>query len=84
MLEHASVLGPAPAALRNARSRAHARTRAYKADPGLDRTPLLALSLARAQVHRRSLCARRASGRPSPDHRGSATLALLHPNQSLG
>jgi hypothetical protein len=63
---------------------ANARTRAYKADPSLDRTPPLALNPARAQVHRRSLCARRASGRPSPGNSGPATLALLHPNQSLG
>jgi hypothetical protein len=62
----------------------HAHARAYKADPGLDRTPPLALSPARALVHRRSLCAQRASGCPSPDHRGPATPALLHPNQSLG
>jgi hypothetical protein len=78
---------------RNARARLGARlrtrsagprARAYKADPSLDRTPPLALSLARVQVHRRSLCAWRASGRPSPDHRGPATPALLHLNQSLG
>jgi hypothetical protein len=84
MLEHAPALGPARAAPRNGRPRAHARARAYKADPSLDRTPPLALSPARVQVHRRSLCARRASDRVSLDHRGPATPALLHPNQSLG
>jgi hypothetical protein len=42
MPEHAPVLGPARAAPRDARPRAHAR--AYKADQGLDRTPPLALS----------------------------------------
>jgi hypothetical protein len=70
----------------NARARPGARphARAYKADPGLDRTPPLALSPAQAQVHRRSLCAWRASGRPSPNHRGPATPALLYPIQSLG
>jgi hypothetical protein len=72
----------ARAALRDTRPRAHAR--AYKADQGLDRTPPLALSPAQAQVHRSSLCAWRASGHPSPDHRGPATPALLHPIQSLG
>jgi hypothetical protein len=84
MLEHAPVLDPAHAAPRNARPRAYARARAYKGDQGLDRTPPLALSLAQAQVHRSSLCARRASGRSSPDHHRPATLALLHPIQSLG
>jgi hypothetical protein len=54
--------GAQPRACRAAPS----QTRAYKADRGLDRTPPLALNLARAQVHRRSLCARRASGRPRP------------------
>jgi hypothetical protein len=69
-------------ASRDARSRTHAR--AYKADQGLDRTPPLALRPAQAQVHRTSLCARCASGRPSPDHHGPATPALLHSIQSLG
>jgi hypothetical protein len=58
---------------------AHARAHAYKADRGLDRTPPLALHPAGAQVHRRSLCARRASGRPRPDHRRPATLAIPRP-----
>jgi hypothetical protein len=80
MPEHAPALSPE----RDARPRAHARARAYKADQGLNRTPPLALSPTQAQVHRTSLCARRASGRPSPDHRGSATPALFHPIQSLG
>jgi hypothetical protein len=51
---------------RHARPRAHARFRAYKANQGRDRTPLLALSPAQAHVHWRSPCTRRASGRPSP------------------
>jgi hypothetical protein len=80
MPEHALALGTVRAAPRNARPRAHA----YKADPGLDRTLPLALSPAQAQVHRRSLCARRASGSPSLDHHGTATPSLLHPIQSLG
>jgi hypothetical protein len=65
------------------RTHAVARAHAYKADPGLDRTPPLALNPARAQVHRRSLCARRASGRPSPGHHGLAALVLRHPIQTL-
>jgi hypothetical protein len=60
---------------------ARARARAYKADRGLDRTPPLALNLAGAQVHRRLLCARRASGRPRPDHRRPAILAIPRPVQ---
>jgi hypothetical protein len=59
------------------------RARAYKTDRGLDRTPPLALSPAQVQDRRSSLCARCASGRPSPDHRGPATLAHLHPIQPL-
>jgi hypothetical protein len=59
---------------------AHARARAYKADRGLDRTPPLALNLAGAQVHRRSLCAQRASGHPRPDHSRPATLAIPAPS----
>jgi hypothetical protein len=82
MLEHAPTLGPARAVPRDARPRAHAR--AYKADQGLDRIPPLALSPAQEQVHWTSRCARRASGRPSPNHRGPATPALLHLIQSLG
>jgi hypothetical protein len=60
-------------------TRAHARAHAYKANQDLDRMPPLALNLAGAQVHRRSLCARRASGRPRPDHHRPATLAIRHP-----
>jgi hypothetical protein len=63
-------------------TRAHAR--AYKADRGLDRTPPLALNLAGAQVHRRPPCARRASGRPRPDHRRPATLAIPRPVRPSG
>jgi hypothetical protein len=67
-----------------ARPHARARARAYKADPGLDRTPLLTLHPAGAQVHRRSLCAQRASGRPRPDHRRAATLAIPRPVRPSG
>jgi hypothetical protein len=67
-----------------ARPRAHTYARAYKADRGFDRTPSLALRPAQMQVHQSSLCAWRASGRSSPDHHGLATLAHLHPVQSLG
>jgi hypothetical protein len=82
--EHAPVLGPAHVAPRQARPRAHARSRAYKADLGLDRTPPLALNPAGAQVHRRSLCAWRASGRPRPNHRRPATLAIPYPIRRSG
>jgi hypothetical protein len=73
--------GARPRANRAAPSqtRAHARARAYKADRGLDRMPPLALNLAGAQVHRRLLCARRASGRPRPDHRRPAILGIPRP-----
>jgi hypothetical protein len=57
--------------------------RAYKTDQGLDRMPSLALSPAQAQDRRSSIYARRASGCPSPDHCGPATLAHLDPVQSL-
>jgi hypothetical protein len=63
---------------------AHARARAYKADRGLDRMPPLALNLVGAQVHWRSLCARCASGRPRPDHRRPATLAIPCPVRPSG
>jgi hypothetical protein len=65
-------------------TRAHARARTYKADRGLDRTPPLALNLTGAQDHRRSLCARRASGRPRTDHRRPATLAIPRPVRPSG
>ena len=58
-------------------SPAHART--YKANRGFNRTPPLALNLAGAQVHRRLLCARRASGHLRPDHRRPAILAIPRP-----
>jgi hypothetical protein len=73
--EHAPALSPA----RTAPNQTRAHARAYKADRGLDRTPPLALNLAGAQVHRRSLCARRASGRPRPNHRRPATLVIPCP-----
>jgi hypothetical protein len=60
-------------------TRAHSRACAYKADQGLDHTPSLALNLAGAPVHRRLLCARRASGHPRTDHRRPATLAIPRP-----
>jgi hypothetical protein len=66
--------GARPRARRAAPRQPHARD--YKANPGLDRTPPLAPNPARALVHRRSLCARQASGRPSPRHHGPATPAL--------
>jgi hypothetical protein len=62
-----------------ARPRARARARAYKADPDLDRTPPLALNPAGAKVHRRSLYARRASGRPRPNDHRPATLVIPRP-----
>jgi hypothetical protein len=64
---------------RAAPSQTRAHARAYKANRGLNRTPPLALNLAGAQDHRRSLCARRASGRPRTDHRRPATLAIPRP-----
>jgi hypothetical protein len=68
--------GAQPRACRAAPSQTRARARTYKANWGLDRTPPLALNLAEAQDHRRSLCARRTSGRPRPDHHRPATLAI--------
>jgi hypothetical protein len=68
----------------DARPRAHTCARAYKTDRGLDLMPSLALSPAQAQDRRSSLCARRVSCCPSLDHRGPATMAHLHPVQSLG
>jgi hypothetical protein len=70
--EHAPALGPARAAPHQ--PRAHG----YKANPGLDRTPLRAPNPARARVHSRLPKERRARGRVSPDHRRPATPALLH------
>ena len=77
--------GARPRAHRAAPSqtRAHAHARAYKADRGLDRTPPLALNLAGAQDHRRSLCARRASGHPRTDHRRPAIQAIPRPVRPL-
>jgi hypothetical protein len=63
------------------RTRAPARARAYKANRGYDRTPPLALNLAGVQVHRRLLCARRASGHPRTHHRRPAILAIPCPIQ---
>jgi hypothetical protein len=60
-------------------TRAPARARAYKASQGFDHTPPLALNLAGAPVHRRSLCARRASGHPRTDHRRPGILAIPRP-----
>jgi hypothetical protein len=71
--------GARPRAHRAKPSQARAHARAYKADQGLDRTPPLALNLTGAQVYRRLLCARRASGRPRTDHRRLATLAIPRP-----
>jgi hypothetical protein len=82
--EHAPALGPARAAPRQARPHARAHAHAYKADLGLDRTPPLAPHPTGAQVHRWSLCARRASGRPRPDHRRPATLVIPRPVRPLG
>jgi hypothetical protein len=63
------------------RTRAPAHARAYKANRGFDRTPLLALNLVGAQDHRRLLCARRASGHPRTHHRRPAILAIPRPVQ---
>jgi hypothetical protein len=60
-------------------TRAHARAHAYKGHPGLDRMPTLALNLAGAQDHRRSLYARRASGRLRLGHRRPANRANPRP-----
>jgi hypothetical protein len=60
-------------------TRAPARARAYKASQGFNRTPPLALNLAGAPVHRRLLCARRASGHPRPDHHRLANRAIPCP-----
>jgi hypothetical protein len=51
----------------------------HKANRGFDRTPPLALNLARTQDHRRLLCAWRASGHPRTHHRRPAILAILRP-----
>jgi hypothetical protein len=60
-------------------TRAPARTCTYKASRGFNRTPLLALNLTGAPDHRRLLCARRASGRPRPDHHRPANRAIARP-----
>jgi hypothetical protein len=65
-------------------TRAHACAHSYKADRGCDRTPPLALNLVGAQVHRRLLCARRASGHPRLDHRRPASLAIPRPVRPSG
>jgi hypothetical protein len=75
--EHAPMLGPTRAMPHQPRT--HARAREYKSNPGLNRTPPLTPNPARAQVHRRSPSARRASDRLSLGHRRTATPALLHP-----
>jgi hypothetical protein len=76
-----STPGARPRAPRVApsRARAIARARAYKASRGFNRTPSLALDLARAQDHLRLPCTRRASGRPSTHHRRPANWALPSP-----
>jgi hypothetical protein len=76
--------GARPHARHATPSQTHAHARAYIADRGLDRTPPLALNLAGVQDHRRSLCARCASGRPRPDHRRPATLAIPRPVRPSG
>jgi hypothetical protein len=73
-----------PRACRAVPSQTRAHARAYKTDRGLDCTPPLALNLVGAQDHRRSLCAWRTSGRPRPDHRRPATLAIPRPVQPSG
>jgi hypothetical protein len=60
-------------------TRAPAHGRAYKENRGFDRMPPLALNLAGVPVHRRLLCARRASGHPRTDHRRPAILAIPRP-----
>jgi hypothetical protein len=73
--------GARPRAHRTTPSRTHspACARAYKASRGFNRTPPLALNLAGAPDHRCLLYARRASGRPRPDHRRLANRAISHP-----
>jgi hypothetical protein len=76
-----STPGARPRVPRIAPSRAYviARARAYKASQGFNRTPPLALDLARAQDHRRLPYTRRACGRPSTHHRRPANRAIPIP-----
>jgi hypothetical protein len=60
-------------------SQTHAPARAYKASRAFNRTPSFALNLTGAPDHRRLPCARRASGRPRPDHRRPANRAIPRP-----
>jgi hypothetical protein len=60
-----------------------ARTRAYKAPSGVDRTPPRTLDLTEARNHRRLPRARRARGHPSPRHRRPASRALPSHAQPL-
>jgi hypothetical protein len=70
---------PSRTRARAAPSQTRAHARVYKANRGFDRTPPLALNLARAQDHRRLLCARCASGHPRTHHRRPAILAIPRP-----
>jgi hypothetical protein len=58
---------------------ATARTRAYKASQGFNRTPPLALDLAGAQERWHLPCTRHASGRSSTHHRRPANRAIPSP-----
>jgi hypothetical protein len=71
--------GTRPRAHRAAPSQTRAPARAYKVSRGFNRTPPLALNLTGAPDHWRLLCARRASGRPRPDHRRPANRAIPRP-----
>jgi hypothetical protein len=71
--------GARPRAHRAAPSQTRAPARANKANRGFNRTPPLALNLAGVPVHRRLLCAWRASGHPRTDHRRLAILAIPRP-----
>jgi hypothetical protein len=59
--------------------RVHARTRAYKSHPGLDRTPPRVDDPTRAQVRRSLPRERGASGRASHGHRRLANPATPRP-----
>jgi hypothetical protein len=68
-----------PRTHRAAPSQTRAPACAYKASRGFNRTPPLALNRIGVPDHRCLLCARRASGRPRPDHHRPANRAIPRP-----